>query len=172
MFQAARSTSALRFRTEKAAGSTTWTGCLGQAVFEKALAERRIPMKFINATTHDYEVCGLKVDVKSKSWARPARGDVEVSVFDYIRDHQMVDYYAFVHLQRSLGEDSDGPPSPTRFQRAWLLGVMNKSQYFNLAHQVKEGTVFESGRIAKANSYNLVAEKLLPVETIGGPENE
>jgi len=172
MFAAARSTNSMRFRSEKAKGNTTWTGCVGQAVFEKVLADRAIPMRFINATTHDYEVCGLKVDVKSKSWARPARGDVEVSVFDYISDHQTVDYYAFVHLQRAPGEDPDGPPSAKRFQKAWLLGVMDKSQYFKLAHEVKEGTVFESGRIAKANSHNLAAENLLPVETIGGSENE
>ena len=172
MFAAARSTNSLRFRSEKAKGNTTWTGCVGQAVFEKVLADRAIPMRFINATTHDYEVCGLKVDVKSKSWARPARGDVEVSVFDYIRDHQAVNYYAFVHLQLAPGEDRNGPPSPTRFQRAWLLGVMEKSQYLYLATEVKEGTVFESGHIAKASSLNLVAAKLLPVEEFGGSENE
>ena len=172
MFAAARSTNSLRFRSEKAKGNTTWTGCVGQAVFEKVLADRAIPMRFINATTHDYEVCGLKVDVKSKSWARPARGDVEVSVFDYISDHQTVDYYAFVHLQLAPGEDRNGPPSPTRFQRAWLLGVMDKSQYLYLATEVKEGTVFESGHIAKASSLNLVAAKLLPVEEFGGSENE
>lgn len=172
MYAAARSSSTLRFRKEKASGSTTWTGCFGQAVFEQALAERKIPMKFINATTHDYEVCGLKVDVKSKAWSRPAGPDVEVSVFDYIRDHQAVDYYAFVHLQLAFGEDRNGAPSATRFQRAWLLGVMDKSQYLYLATEVKEGTVFESGHIAKASSLNLVAEKLLPLETIGGSENE
>jgi len=172
MYAAARSTARLRFRQEKATGNTTWTGCVGQAVFEAAVLERKMPLKFINATTHDYEVCGLKVDVKTKAWSRPAGLDVEVSVFDYIRDHQTVDYYAFVHLQLAPGEDRNGPPSPTRFQRAWLLGVMDKSQYLYLANEVKEGTVFESGHIAKASSLNLVAAKLLPVETIGGPENE
>jgi hypothetical protein len=49
---------------------------------------------------------------------------------------------------------------------------MDKSQYLYLATEVKEGTVFESGHIAKASSLNLVAEQLLPVETIGGSENE
>ena len=170
MFAAARSTNSLRFRKEKAKGNTTWTGCVGQAVFESVVAERKMPLKFINLTTHDYEVCGLKVDVKSKAWSRPAGLDVEVSVFDYIADHQTVDYYAFVHLQLAPGEDRNGPPSPTRFQRAWLLGVMDKSQYLYLAYEVKEGTVFESGHIAKASSLNLVAEHLLPVETIGGSE--
>ena len=172
MFAAARSTNSLRFRSEKAKGNTTWTGCVGQAVFESVVAERKMPLKFINLTTHDYEVCGLKVDVKTKAWSRPAGLDVEVSVFDYISDHQTVDYYAFVHLQRAPGEDPDGPPSAKRFQKAWLLGVMDKSQYFKLAYEVKEGTVFESGRIAKANSHNMAAENLLPVETIGGSENE
>jgi hypothetical protein len=172
MYKAAQSSARLRFRKDKAAGNTTWTGCVGQAVFEAGLLEARIPFKFIDATTHDYEVCGLKVDVKTKAWSRPAGDDVEVSVFDYIRDHQAVDYYAFVHLQLAFGEDRNGAPSATRFQRAWLLGVMDKSQYLYLATEVKEGTVFESGHIAKASSLNLVAAKLLPVETIGGPENE
>ena len=172
MYAAARSKNSLRFRKDKAKGNTTWTGCVGQAVFEKVLADRAIPMRFINATTHDYEVCGLKVDVKSKSWARPARGDVEVSVFDYISDHQTVDYYAFVHLQLAPGEDRNGSPHADKYQRAWLLGVMDKSQYLYLATEVKEGTVFESGHIAKASSLNLVAEQLLPVETIGGSEND
>jgi len=172
MYQAARSTARLRFRQDKADGNTTWTGVLGQAVFEQVLRDKRMPYLPVNRTTHDYEVCGLKVDVKTKAWSRPAGDDVEVSVFDYIRDHQAVDYYAFVHLQLAFGEDRNGAPSATRFQRAWLLGVMDKSQYLYLATEVKEGTVFESGHIAKASSLNLVAEKLLPVETIGGPENE
>ena len=172
MYKAAQSSARLRFRKDKAAGNTTWTGCVGQAVFEAGLLDGRIPFKFIDATTHDYEVCGLKVDVKTKAWSRPAGDDVEVSIFDYIRDHQTVDYYAFVHLQLAPGEDRNGPPSPTRFQRAWLLGVMDKSQYLYLATEVKEGTVFESGHIAKASSLNLVAAKLLPVEEFGGSENE
>jgi hypothetical protein len=172
MFKQAQSSSALRFRKEKADGNTTWTGVLGQSVFEAVLSERKMPFIPVDLTTHDYEVCGLKVDVKTKAWSRPAGEDVEVSVFDYIRDHQAVDYYAFVHLQLAPGEDRNGPPSPTRFQRAWLLGVMDKSQYLYLATEVKEGTVFESGHIAKASSLNLVAAKLLPVEEFGGAENE
>jgi len=172
MFAAARSTNSLRFRKEKAKGNTTWTGCVGQAVFESVIAERKMPLKFINLTTHDYEVCGLKVDVKSKAWSRPAGLDVEVSVFDYISDHQTVDYYAFVHLQLAPGEDRDGPPSPTRFQRAWLLGVKPKEEYLASAYEVKKGTVFESGHIAKADSKNLIAAVLHSVEFLGGAENE
>ena len=172
MFKSAQSNAGMRFRKEKASGNTTWTGVLGQAVFEQVLRDKRMPYLPVNRTTHDYEVCGLKVDAKTKAWSRPAGADVEVSVFDYIRDHQAVDYYAFVHLQLAFGEDRNGAPSATRFQRAWLLGVMDKSQYLYLATEVKEGTVFESGHIAKASSLNLVAEKLLPVETIGGSENE
>jgi len=172
MLKEAQSSNALRFRKEKATGNTTWTGVLGQAVFEQVLRDHKMPYLPVNRTTHDYEVCGLKVDVKTKAWSRPAGDDVEVSVFDYIRDHQAVDYYAFVHLQLAPGEDRDGPPHADRFQRAWLLGVMDKSQYLYLATEVKEGTVFESGHIAKASSLNLVAAKLLPIETIGGSENE
>jgi hypothetical protein len=170
MYAAARSTARLRFRQEKATGNTTWTGCVGQAVFEAVIAERKMPLKFINLTTHDYEVCGLKVDVKTKAWSRPAGLDVEVSVFDYIADHQTVDYYAFVHLQLAPGADRNGPPSATRFQRAWLLGVKPKDEYLASAYEVKEGTVFESGHIAQADSKNLVAAKLLPVEEFGGSE--
>ena len=172
MFQSAQSNAGMRFRKEKATGNTTWTGVFGQAVFEQALRDAKMPFIPMDLTTHDYVVCGLKVDVKTKAWSRPAGADVEVSVFDYIRDHQAVDYYAFVHLQLAPGEDRDGPPSATRFQRAWLLGVMDKAQYLYLGYEVKEGTVFESGHIAKADSLNLVADKLLPLETIGGSENE
>ncbi len=172
MFKLAQSTDGLRFRKEKALGNTTWTGVLGQAVFEKALRDRLLPYIPVDLTTHDYEVCGLKVDVKTKAWSRPAGDDVEVSIFDYIRDHQTVDYYAFVHLQLAPGEDRNGPPHADKYQRAWLLGVMDKSQYLYLAYEVKEGTVFESGHIAKASSLNLVAAKLLPVEEFGGSENE
>ena len=172
MFKQARSSDRLRFRKEKADGNTTWTGVLGQAVFESVLRDKKMPFIPVDLTTHDYVVCGLKVDVKSKGWSRPAGPDVEVSVFDYIRDHQDVDYYAFVHLQLAPGYDRNGPPHPDKYQRAWLLGVMDKSQYLYLAYEVKEGTVFESGHKAQADSLNLVAEKLLPVETIGGPEGE
>ena len=172
MFKQAQSSSALRFRKEKADGNTTWTGVLGQAVFEAVLSERKMPFIPVDLTTHDYVVCGLKVDVKTKGWSRPAGDDVEVSVFDYISDHQTVDYYAFVHLQLAPGEDRDGPPSPTRFQRAWLLGVKPKEEYLASAYEVKKGTVFESGHIAKADSKNLIAAVLHSVELLGGPENE
>ena len=172
MFKQAQSSNALRFRKEKANGNTTWTGVLGQAVFEKALRDRLLPYIPVDLTTHDYEVCGLKVDVKTKAWSKAAWASDPVSVFDYIKDHQAVDYYAFVHLQLAPGEDRNGPPHADRYQRAWLLGVMDKSQYLYLATEVKEGTVFESGHIAKASSLNLVAAKLLPVETIGGSEKE
>jgi hypothetical protein len=172
MYAAARSKDSLRFRKDKAKGNTTWTGCVGQAVFEAVIAERKMPMKFINLTTHDYEVCGLRVDVKTKAWSRPAGDDVEVSVFDYIAEHQTVDYYAFVHLQLAPGEDRNGPPSPTRFQRAWLLGVKEKEEYLEAAYTVKKGSVFESGHTAQADSKNLIAAVLHSVEILGGPENE
>lgn len=172
MFKAARSSNAMRFRKDKAQGNTTWTGCVGQAVFEAAVLERKIPLKFINATTHDYEVCGLKVDVKTKAWSKAAWATDPVSVFDYIKDHQTVDYYAFVHLQLGAGEDRNGPPSPTRFQKAWLLGVKEASAYMAEAEEVKIGTVFESGHIAKADSRNLAVNKLESIEVLGGPEND
>lgn len=172
MYAAARSTSNLRFRKDKAKGNTTWTGCVGQAIFEAAVLERKMPLKFINLTTHDYEVCGLRVDVKTKAWSRPADLNVEVSVYDYIADHQTVDYYAFVHLQLAPGEDRNGPPSATRFQRAWLLGVKEKEEYLASAFDVKKGTVFESGHTAQADSKNLIAAVLHRVEILGGSENE
>ena len=172
MYAAARSTARLRFRQDKADGNTTWTGCVGQAVFEAVVLERRIPLKFINATTHDYEVCGLKVDVKTKAWSKAAWSSDPVSVFDYITDHQRVDYYAFVHLQLAAGEDRNGTPSATRFQKAWLLGVKEAKQYLAEAEEVKIGTVFESGHIARADSRNLPVAKLESVEVLGGPENE
>ena len=172
MYKAAQSSARLRFRQEKAAGNTTWTGCVGQAVFEAALLGGHIPFKFIDATTHDYDVCGLKVDVKTKAWSKAAWGTDPVSVFDYIKDHQTVDYYAFVHLQLAAGEDRNGAPSATRFQKAWLLGVKQASAYFAEAEEVKIGTVFESGHIARADSRNLPVAKLESVEVLGGPENE
>jgi hypothetical protein len=172
MYQAARSSARLRFRQDKADGNTTWTGCVGQAVFEIAVLERRIPLKFINSTTHDYEVCGLKVDVKTKAWSKAAWSTDPVSVFDYIKDHQTVDYYAFVHLQLGAGEDRNGAPTATRFQKAWLLGVKEASKYFAEAEEVKIGTVFSSGHIARADSRNLAVAKLESVEVLGGPENE
>ena len=43
MFKSAQSNAGMRFRKEKASGNTTWTGVLGQAVFEKALRDRLLP---------------------------------------------------------------------------------------------------------------------------------
>jgi hypothetical protein len=48
--------------------------------------------------------------------------------------------------------------------------VKPKDEYLASAYEVKEGTVFESGHIAQADSKNLVAAKLLPVEEFGGSE--
>lgn len=172
MYQAARSSAQLRFRQDKATGNTTWTGCVGQAVFEAVVLERKMPLKFINSTTHDYEVCGLSLDVKTKAWSKSPWQNDPVSVFDYISGHQKVDYYAFVHLQLAAGEDRNGAPSATRFQKAWLLGVKEANKYFAEAEEVKIGTEFLSGHIARADSHNLPVAKLELVEVLGGPENE
>ena len=117
-------------------------------------------------------MCGLKVDVKTKAWSKAAWASDPVSVFDYIKDHQAVDYYAFVHLQLAAGEDRNGAPSATRFQKAWILGAKAASAYFAEAEEVKIGTVFESGHVAKADSRNLAVNKLESIEVLGGPENE
>jgi hypothetical protein len=172
MFKEAKSSDHLRFRTEKAKGNTDWTGVMGQAVFAAVLRMERLPFKFVNITQRDFEVCGLKVEVKSKVWSKAPWPSDPVSVFNYIKDHQDVDYYAFVHLQLGPGEDRNGPPSFTRFPKAYFLGVKDAKSYMAEAEEVKKGTIFDSGHEAKADSMNLAAAKLLPVTVLGGNENE
>jgi hypothetical protein len=170
MYRTAKSSDTLRFRKDKAKGNTSWTGVLGQAVFEQALKDAHLPFRFVDLTTNDYEVCGLKLDVKTKAWSKTPHPSDPVSVFDYISDHQTVDFYAFVHLQLAHGEDRNGPPSATRFQRAWVLGVKDAIAYQEKAEEVKIGDVFESGHVARANSHNLAALHLLPLKALGGTE--
>ena len=172
MYAAARSTARLRFRQEKATGNTTWTGCVGQAVFAAALRERQMPFQFVNTTRRDFIVCGLRVEVKAKAYTVQPQVTHQVSLYDYIIDHQTCDYYAFVFLQLAEGERRDGPPHAGRFQRAWIAGVKQSDEYKKEGYEVKKGEQLLNGVVAMFDSLNLHASQLRPIETLGGSENE
>jgi hypothetical protein len=172
MFRTHKSTDSMRLRTDKAPGNTDWTGCVGQAVFAAALKERQMPYQFVNTTRRDFIVCGLRVEVKTKAYTVQPQVTHQVSLYDYIIDHQTCDYYAFVFLQLAEGERRDGPPHAGRFQRAWIAGVKESDEYKKEGYEVKKGEQLLNGVVAMFDSLNLHASQLRPIETLGGPENE
>ena len=108
--------------------------------------------------TKDYDlICnGLTYDVKTKRCKSEPKSFYECSIAGY-NTKQRCDRYIFVRIQ--FRED--------RPINAWLLGWMDKKEYFKKAHKLKKGDVDDSnGFVVKADCYNLPIEELNEIHSI------
>lgn len=100
-------------------------GVLGEVVVREQLKLRGIPTKPVFTTSHDLELPNeRRVEVKTKDRTVPPRPDYECSVPKYNHEHQDVDYYIFVSLQRPRERED---AALDRFQVAHIVGVANRS---------------------------------------------
>jgi len=99
-------------------------GVLGEVIVREQLSLRGVPAKPIFTTSHDLELSNQKrIEVKTKDRTVPPKPDYECSVPRYNHEHQDVDYYIFVSLQRSKNSDDT---SLERFQTCHIVGVANQ----------------------------------------------
>ncbi len=108
--------------------------------------------------TKDYDlICqGLTYDVKTKRCKSPPKPFYECSIAAY-NTKQRCDRYIFVRIQFH----NDTPV------KAWILGWMDKKEYFKKAHKLKKGDIDDSnGFVVKADCYNLPIEDLNEIHSL------
>jgi len=99
-------------------------GVLGEIIVREQVKSRGITLKPIFTTTHDLELStGYRIEVKTKDRTVTPQPDYECSVPIYNHDHQNVEYYIFVSLQRGR---SDKTEDLSRFKTAHIVGVANQ----------------------------------------------
>ena len=102
--------------------------------------------------TYDYDLVSndITYDVKTKRCTSPPRDFYECSIAEY-NTKQKCDRYVFVRIENKNG----------RWGRAWVLGWMNKKDYFKKAVKLKKGDVDESnGFVVRANCHNMKIKDL------------
>jgi len=105
-----------------------------------------------NKNTYDYDIVkdGITYDVKTKRCTSPPKSFYECSVAAF-NTKQRCDRYVFVRIENVKGQ----------WGRAWVLGWMEKPEYFNRATLLKKGDVDKSNNFTvKADCYNLKIKDL------------
>lgn len=105
--------------------------------------------------SYDYDLSrdGITYDVKTKQVSTEPKWHYECSIAEYQKG-QDCDRYVFVRV--NLTED-----------KAWILGWIDKDDFFSQAKLVKEGEVDPSnGWTAKVSCYNLPINQLKEIETL------
>jgi hypothetical protein len=117
-------------------------GALGELVFMEYLDSLSVEYVDESAihTTHDIRTVSpsFLIDIKTKErgLSKP-REDWDATVSDYLIDHQLVDFYAFVSL-RSTNRDRTCTDM-NRFQSADIWGTMTKKDFLSTARLIKRG---------------------------------
>ena len=107
--------------------------------------------------TKDYDLIheGLRYDVKTKRCTSKPKSHYECSIAAY-NTRQKCDRYLFVRIEWIKG----------KVKRAWILGWMDKNEYFTRAKKLTKGEVDPSNNfIVKADCYNLAIEELNDIYT-------
>jgi hypothetical protein len=108
--------------------------------------------------TKDYDLIhdGLRYDVKTKRCTSKPRPHYECSIAAY-NTRQKCDRYLFVRVEWIND----------KVKRAWILGWMDKKEYFEQAHKLTKGEIDPSNNfVVKADCYNIAIKDLHEVHTI------
>jgi hypothetical protein len=121
-------------------------GALGEIIVRDLAGYEQVNTKDYDLVDFD----GRTIDVKTKHCKVPPRGFYECSVAAH-GVQQNCDEYVFVRMLPNLS-------------KAWILGSIDKSDYFVKAVRHKKGEVDESnGFTFKADCYNLEIKDLCPL---------
>ena len=104
---------------------------------------------------YDYDIIkgDLKIDVKTKRCTSPPRPFYECSIAK-TSDHQRCDLYIFVRIEWHKNK-------PNEWKTAWILGSMNRDEYFSQATFLNKGDVDPSNNFkVKADCFNLKISEL------------
>ena len=123
-------------------------GFLGEIITSKYLTSKL-------SNTYDYDIIhnNLKIDVKTKRVTTPPRDYYECSVAS-LNTKQLCDIYVFTRVLKDM-------------TKGWLLGYINKKDYFDKAVLLKKGDIDPSNNWkVKTDCYNLPINKLNNIENL------
>jgi hypothetical protein len=123
-------------------------GFLGEIITSKFLKSK------LN-NTYDYDIIhnNLKIDVKTKRVTTPPRDYYECSVAS-LNTKQLCDIYVFTRVLKDM-------------TKGWLLGYINKKDYFDKAVLLKRGDIDPSNNWkVLTDCYNLPINKLNNIENL------
>jgi len=123
-------------------------GFLGEIITSKFLKSK------LN-NTYDYDIIhnNLKIDVKTKRVTTPPRDYYECSVAS-LNTKQLCDIYVFTRVLKDM-------------TKGWLLGYINKKDYFDKAVLLKKGDIDLSNNWkVLTDCYNLPINKLNNIENL------
>jgi len=123
-------------------------GFLGEIITSKFLKSK------LN-NTYDYDIIhnNLKIDVKTKRVTTPPRDYYECSVVS-LNTKQLCDIYVFTRVLKDM-------------TKGWLLGYINKKDYFDKAVLLKKGDIDPSNNWkVLTDCYNLPINKLNNIENL------
>ena len=123
-------------------------GFLGEIITSRFLKSKL-------SNTYDYDIIynNLKIDVKTKRVTTPPKDYYECSVAS-LNTKQLCDVYVFTRILKDM-------------TKGWLLGYINKKDYFDKATFLKKGEVDHSNNWKVATDcYNLPINKLNNIERL------
>ena len=123
-------------------------GFLGETITSKFLKSKL-------SNTYDYDIIynNIKIDVKTKRVTTPPRDYYECSVAS-LNTKQLCDIYVFTRVLKDM-------------TKGWLLGYINKKDYFDKAVLLKKGDIDPSNNWkVKTDCYNLPINKLNNIENL------
>ena len=165
-------------------------GCLGEIVFMEYLHSEGVEFTEDFATSHDITIVGSgTLDIKTKDRTVPPKPEFEASISLYNHEHQDVDYWAFISLERgrplcghdgctlfASGHPFGGPDTPScdhdlvepkyvkSFHHAHIVGISNRAILAHFGTQWNTGDTDPSnGMTFKMDSLNLPFSVLKPV---------
>lgn len=140
-------------------GKGNWIGFLGEELVTDFLG-----VQTSNTFDYDLEYDCWKIDVKTKECATEPQPQFDCSISDFNPD-QKCDYYIFVRILNSNGYHSD----PPNFTKAWILGIIPKSNFFEKAIKYKKGEIDKSNNFKfRCDTYNLSISKLESINEVLG----
>jgi len=133
-------------------------GAYGEVLVFDHLKSIGLEPKFAHKTTHDIEVSGYTVDVKTKERTVQPKPYYGCTVPAYNHSHQKPDYFIFVSL---LSEKSK---AKYRFSRGWILGKISYDGLESNSKRWSAGDVDpDNGWVVTIDCYNIPAKSLVPM---------
>jgi hypothetical protein len=138
-----------------------WCGAIGQAVFERAMEDSRLQVICTSSNRDDYRSALGRIEVKTKERAVAPLPHYEASIYDYNKKNQDADWYAFVSLRMAPGVKSGDEATKSRYDQAWLCGLIERSRFERVSAFVPVGSPLPNGQLARYDSHNVTIAELV-----------
>jgi len=142
-------------------------GAYGEVIVFDHLRSIGLEPKFVHKTTHDIEVAGYTLDVKTKERTVEPKPYYDCTVPAYNHSHQRPNYFVFVSLL------SDKSKSKDRFSKGWILGKINYDRLEKSCTKWSAGDIDpDNGWQVTIDCYNISASNLTPVKLSNNDESK